>query len=149
MVVSRLCVVPTTIEPPTPEDVTSCWTLIEKILSKGLLLERVVDAMSRVADAIQCPVFTTVLNFIAYSRMTPIRLVCEAVTQFNNYPWNVMFTNYPILKKDVNRIQTFLEAVNNDELAGLKFQGISQLIPNITYLSYQLHVQIGRKSIPN
>ena len=66
--------------------------------------------------------------------MTPLRLIAEATTQFTSYPWTVMLTHQPQLQKELDRVVKFIQITGSDPLAGLKFQGISQLIPNLTYL---------------
>lgn len=138
------------IDPPTTEDIVTTWLLIEKALGKGLSLELVIEKVMEVTTPIDCPVFTAVFNFIGYSRMTPVRLVCEALSQFTEFPWKLMFNNFPILKAEKDKLMSYLDIVEHDPYAGLKFQGISQVIPNLTYLSYQLHVQMGgRMSLTN
>ena len=65
------------IDPPTPEDVRACWLLIVHLLQGGLPIEQVVNQINIIVEEIKCPVFTTVVNFIAYSRQTTVRLICE------------------------------------------------------------------------
>lgn len=90
------------------------------------------------------------MSFIGYSRMTAIKLVCEAMVQFTEFPWNIMFSNFPLLQAEHTKLMKYLEVIENDILAGQKYQGISQVIPNLIYLSYQLHVQMGgRMSLTN
>lgn len=83
------------------------------------------------------------MGFIHYSRMTPIRLICGALTQFHSYPWKIMLANFPELQTELDFLKEYLDDTGADKLAGLKYQGVSRLIPNLTYLSYQLHYQIG------
>lgn len=138
------------IESPSVEDISNTWILVEKALLKGIKLELLIEKVLEITSSIECPVFTAVMNFVGYSRMTPVRLICEAMNQFTEFPWNIMFQNFPLLKTERDKLIKYLDVIESDSLAGLKYQGISQVIPNLTYLAYQLHVQMGgRISLTN
>lgn len=61
-------------------------------------------------------------NFIYFFKMTPQKLVCDALLEQSSFPWPFIFDKYGALKAEKD-LDAYLELIDNDPLMGLKEQG--------------------------
>ena len=133
------------LETPTVRDVSTAWRDIKRSIDLGLRLEEVITEVSRILTATQSERMSALIGFIAYSRMTPQKMIRDAFLEYSNFPWKFVLDRYGALASEKQILDSYFDLINNDPLMGLKEQGISTTIPNLCYLSFKLHLEIGSK----
>lgn len=133
------------LDPPSQKEITDCWLLVNHNLQLGTDLQVLLDVVTHTVNSLSSDRLSVMMGFVPYSRMTVVKLITDAFIEYNDFPWLEMMGAYPVLKKELNIVMSYLDSIEENTLAGFMIQSIGPQVPNLAYLCVHLHMEIGGK----
>jgi len=78
-----------------------------------------------------------------YKGLTGLQMIARAISERSDVPWVGLFERYPVLASEFEVAKQFLDSLEDDTFAGVKYGGISQEIKNLLYLSVRSLIILG------
>lgn len=83
------------------------------------------------------------LNQAYFKNLTSIKTICDAISNYPNFPWATLYDNNPAVAKEFNLFNKIISAIATDKLIGYKIPGIASNLPNLSYIAVQLDIVVG------
>lgn len=126
------------------ETITELWKIISYHLQSGTSsIDIILENLNKVMAAIDNVVLKPMPSFLAYRGMTPIVNILNSISNFPSFPWNSLIKSNSQIKAEFITLKKILQVCRDDVLLGYKISGAGTAVPNLSYLSICLLIDVG------
>lgn len=83
------------------------------------------------------------LNQAYFKNLTSIKTICDAISNYPNFPWATLYDHNPAIAKEFNLFHNIITDISTDKSIGYEMPGVASNLPNLSYIAIQLDIVIG------
>ncbi|QPB73985.1 nucleoprotein [megalopteran chu-related virus 119] len=126
------------------------YEIINYHMVKGnTTVDRIVAGLKSIMVYIDNVAVTPLVNHIAYSGLTALHAVTQALSHYTTFPWNAIWRKNPMLRAEMAKFKSMMTLVSEDVYIGYRGSGAAANIAHMAYLSIQLLIVVGGQTSLN